>query len=298
MKKLIFVLGPTAVGKTAFAIDLAKKLNTEIISADSRQIFKEMKIGTARPSLQEISEINHHFVASNSIFDNYNASTYEFEAIEKIEELFQTRENLIVAGGSGLYVDAILYGIDDLPSIDKNIRAEFQQKFEDEGIESIRFLLKNLDPETYKNVDLKNPKRILKAIEITVQTGKPYSEFLTGNKKKRNFETEIIVLNRQRDNLHKRINNRVDEMIRNGLIEEAKSLYEYKTLVALKTVGYRELFEYFDGKIDLETALELIKRNTRRYAKRQITWFKRYPNAHWIDITNGYDLDEVFKLIF
>ncbi|MEA3450689.1 MAG: tRNA (adenosine(37)-N6)-dimethylallyltransferase MiaA, partial [Bacteroidota bacterium] len=264
MNKLFFVIGPTAVGKTSFAIDLANKLDTEIISSDSRQIFKEMKIGTARPTEVELSKAKHHFIATHSIFDYYNASKYEFEAISLIENLFQHKENLIVAGGSGLYIDAILFGIDDLPTIEKELRDDLQKKYEDEGIESLRFMLKNLDPETYKKVDLRNSKRILKALEISIQTGKPYSSFLTGQKKKRNFEPIIIVLNQDRQKLHQRINLRVDQMIEQGLENEARELFRHRGLVPLKTVGYKELFDYFDKNTDFETAVELIKRNTRR----------------------------------
>jgi tRNA dimethylallyltransferase len=275
-KKLIVVAGPTAVGKTEYAIKLAKEIETEIISADSRQIYKEMKIGTARPTPEELAQVKHHFIATHSVTEYYNASKYEFEAIELIENLFKKYDNLVVAGGSGLYIDAILFGIDDLPTIDQNIRRELQEKFQNEGLESLRFMLKKLDPVYYDRVDLKNPKRILKALEVAIQTGKPYSSFLTGKAKKRNFEFEIIILNKERNVLHERINKRVDIMIENGLIDEARNLLKYRHLTPLKTVGYRELFDFFDNKIDLQTAIELIKRNTRRYARRQITWFKKY----------------------
>ncbi len=275
-KKLIVVAGPTAVGKTEYAIKLAKEIETEIISADSRQIYKEMKIGTARPTPEELAQVKHHFIATHSVTEYYNASKYEFEAIELIEKLFKKYDNLVVAGGSGLYIDAILFGIDDLPTIDQNIRRELQEKFQNEGLESLRFMLKKLDPVYYDRVDLKNPKRILKALEVAIQTGKPYSSFLTGKAKKRNFEFEIIILNKERNVLHERINKRVDIMIENGLIDEARNLLKYRHLTPLKTVGYRELFDFFDNKIDLQTAIELIKRNTRRYARRQITWFKKY----------------------
>ena len=295
MNRLIFVVGPTAVGKTTFAIDLANKLDTEIISSDSRQIYKEMSIGTARPTKDELSSAKHHFIATHSIFDYYNASKYEFETIAVIEKLFQQKENVVIAGGSGLYIDAILYGIDDLPTIDKDLRDDLQKKYEDEGIENLRFMLKNLDPETYKKVDLRNSKRILKALEISIQTGKPYSSFLTGQKKKRNFEPLVIILNRDRQELHERINLRVDEMMKQGLENEARKLLENRLLSPLKTVGYRELFDYFDGNITKERAVELIKRNTRRYARRQITWFKKYEKATWIDITNGYDIDKILN---
>jgi tRNA dimethylallyltransferase len=292
MKKLIVIAGPTAVGKTDFAINLAQKLETEIISCDSRQIFKEIKIGTARPSDEELKKVKHHFIASHSIFDYYNASMYEVEALKLTEKLFSKYDNLILAGGSGLYINALLFGIDDLPTIDPNLRHELQIKFETEGIESIRLMLKSLDPAYYKKVDLKNHKRILKALEVSIQTGKPYSSFLTGQKKKRNFEYQIIVLNRDRQILHQRINQRVDIMIDNGLLEEAKSLFQYRYLSPLKTVGYRELFDYFDGKTDLKTAIDLIKRNTRRYARKQITWFKKYQNAFFLNLDGDISIDD------
>ncbi len=283
-KKLIVVAGPTAVGKTSYAIELAKKLQTEIISADSRQIFKEMKIGTARPSDEELRQVKHHFIASHSVTEYYNASKYELEAIALIEKLFEKYDNLVVAGGSGLYIDAILFGIDDLPTIDQNIRNDLQKKFETEGIESLRFMLKKLDPVYYEKVDLKNPKRILKGLEVTIQTGKPYSSFLTGRKKQRSFDTEIIILNRDREILYQRINQRVEVMIKAGLIDEARNLLKFRDLTPLKTVGYRELFDYFDGNTELETAIDLIKRNTRRYARKQLTWFRKYENAKWVEL--------------
>ena len=291
MKKIIVITGPTAVGKTKFAIELAKKMKTEIISADSRQIYKEMKIGTARPTDEELKQIKHYFIATHSILDYYNASKYEFEALDLIEKLFENRDNLIVAGGSGLYINAILFGIDDLPEIDSQLRIELQRKFQNEGLESIRLMLKTLDPVTYEKTDLKNPKRILKALEVSIQTGKPYSSFLTGKPKKRNFDFQIFVLNRERKNLYDRINKRVEIMIKEGLVDEAHKLYKHRELTPLKTVGYRELFDYFEEKISLEEAIDLIKRNTRKYARRQLTWFRRYTNAIWIDVEN----DDVLK---
>ncbi len=293
MKKLIVITGPTAVGKTIFAIELAKKLNTEIISADSRQIFKEMRIGTARPTDEELNQVKHYFVATHSVSEYYNASKYEFEAIPLIEKLLEKHQTLIVAGGSGLYIDAILYGIDDLPEIDPQLRKELQEKFQKEGLESIRLMLKTFDPVTYEKIDLKNPKRILKALEVSIQTGKPYSSFLTGKKKKRNFDHKIFVLNRDREILYDRINKRVEIMVKQGLVDEARKLYPYRDLTPLKTVGYREIFDYFDGKISLDEAIDLIKRNTRKYARRQLTWFRRYPDAVWIDV----EKDDVLEII-
>ena len=293
MKKIFFVIGPTAVGKTSFGIKLAKELKTEIISADSRQIFKEMRIGTARPTDKELAQIKHHFIANKSIFDYYNASKYEFEAIDLSKKLFEKYDNLVVVGGSGLYIEALLYGIDDLPDIDPFIRQNLIEKYEKEGIESLRFELKKIDPETYKKIDLKNSQRILKALEITIQTGKKYSSFLTGNRKKRQFDTELIALNMDREILYNRINKRVDLMLKEGLIEEVRNLYPHKNLTSLKTVGYRELFDFFDNNITEEKAIELIKQNSRRYAKRQITWFKRYKNANWINVSDNFDIRQI-----
>jgi len=295
MNRLIVLTGPTAVGKTKYSIELAHSLKTELVSADSRQIYSEMSIGTAKPTLEELSLAKHHFIANHSITENYNASSYEFEAIELIDKLFETHENLILTGGSGLYIDAVLYGIDDLPTIEKEIRDELEQKFQNEGIESLRFMLKQIDPESYRKVDLRNPKRILKALEVTIQTGKPYSQFLTGRSKSRNFEPVIIILNRERQELHNRINKRVDLMIEQGLLDEAKALYKHKELTPLKTVGYRELFDYFDGKTDLETAIELIKRNTRRYARRQLTWFRKYESAIWLEINDNFSIQKILE---
>ncbi len=291
-KTIYFVIGPTAIGKTKFAIELADYLKTEIISADSRQIFKEMNIGTARPTPKELATVKHHFIANKSIFDYYNASKYEFEALDLADELFEKYNNIVVVGGSGLYIDALLFGIDDLPTVDTEIRQMFQQKFDNEGIESIRFELKKLDPEWYKKVDLKNHKRILKALEVSFQTGKPYSSFLTGKPKKRNFKPVLIGLNTDRKILHNRINKRVDIMVKQGLINEAEALIEHKNLIPLKTVGYRELFDFFDGKTNKETAIELIKRNSRRYARRQLTWFRKYEKVVWLDILNDCELNK------
>ena len=295
MKKLIVITGPTAVGKTKFAIELAKNLNTEIISADSRQIYKEMKIGTARPTDEELKLIKHFFISTHSVTEYYNASKYEFEAIHLIEKLFEKHELLIIAGGSGLYIDAILYGIDDLPEIDPQLRHQLQVKFQKEGLESIRLMLKTLDPVTYEKIDLKNPKRILKALEVSIQTGKPYSSFLTGKKKQRNFNHKIFVLNRERESLYDRINKRVEIMVEQGLVEEARKLYPYRELTPLKTVGYRELFDYFENKISLSEAIDLIKRNTRKYARRQLTWFRRYPDAIWVDVEKDDVLNKIIE---
>ena len=274
MGKLIVITGPTAVGKTSFAISMAKDLNTEIISCDSRQMYREMRIGTAVPADEELAAVKHHFIGNLSIHDYYNVSMFEQECLQLLDNLFLKYETVIMTGGSGLYIDAVCRGIDDFPSVDAEIRKTVTGWFETEGIEYLRRQLKMLDPEHYAKVDLRNHKRIMKAIEICLQTGNPYSSFLTAQERKRPFEIEKILLNRPREELFERINRRTTMMMELGLLEEAQKLYPYRRLNALNTVGYKELFEHFDGRHDLDTAIELIRRNTRRYAKRQMTWFK------------------------
>ncbi len=278
---LVVIIGPTAIGKTDLSIYLAQKLATEIISADSRQFYKELKIGTAVPDNAQLKAVKHHFIGNKSIHDYYNASSFEFEVINLLKKLFLKKNQVIMVGGSGMYVDAVCKGIDDLPEIDMEIRNSLIKKFETEGIESLRFELKRLDPDYYAIADLKNPKRLLKALEITLQTGKPYSTFRTKTIKKRNFNILKIGLNMDREKLYERIELRVDKMIENGLIDEAKQFIKYKNLNSLNTVGYKELFPYIEGEYSLERAIELIKRNTRRYAKRQLSWFKRDKEINW-----------------
>ncbi len=278
---LIVIIGPTAIGKTDLSIYLAQKLAAEIISADSRQFYKELKIGTAVPDNAQLKAVKHHFIGNKSIHDYYNASSFEFEVINLLKKLFLKTNQVIMVGGSGMYVDAVCKGIDDLPEIDMEIRNSLIKKFETEGIESLRFELKRLDPDYYAIADLKNPKRLLKALEITLQTGKPYSTFRTKTIKNRDFNILKIGLNMDREKLYERIELRVDKMIENGLIDEAKQFIKYKNLNSLNTVGYKELFPYIEGEYSLERAIELIKRNTRRYAKRQLSWFKRDKEINW-----------------
>lgn len=289
-KYLIIILGPTGIGKTNLSIDIAKHFDTEIVSSDSRQIYKELKIGTAVPSNEQLRAVNHHFIGNKSIFDYYNVSMYEIEVNYFLEEFYKNNSIALLVGGSGMYIDAVCYGIDDLPSIDFEIRNHLQQKFENEGIESLRFELKRLDPEHYKKVDLKNPKRILKALEICLQTGKSYTSFLTNPKKHRIFKTIKIGLNRNREELHNIINQRVDTMISEGLVKEAKQFYEHKNLNSLNTVGYKEFFAHFAGEYDLNTAIELLKRNTRRYARRQLTWFNKDKEINWFEPNNKSEI--------
>ncbi len=281
MKKLIVIVGPTAVGKTDLSIKIAKQLNTVIISADSRQIYKELKIGTAVPSDEQLNAVKHYFIGNKSIHDYYNVSLFEMEVLELLNELFKEKDTVLMVGGSTLYIDTVCYGIDDFPRVDPEIRKSLMNRLETEGIESLRFDLKRLDPEHYKTVDLKNHKRILKALEICIMTGKPYSEQLTHSRKVRDFEIQKIGLNREREELFANINSRVVKMIDEGLIEEAKSFYQFKNLNSLNTVGYKELFAHFDGQCTQEQAIEQIKVNTRRYAKRQITWFKKDETMQW-----------------
>lgn len=282
MKHLIIITGPTASGKTDLAVTLAEHFDTEIISADSRQIFKEMRIGTAVPDDEVLHRVKHHFIQTRSVKEYYNAFMYETEVIDLLEQqLFVNHDVAIMCGGSMMYVDAVCNGIDLIPDPDMAVRNRLWQQFENEGIEPLRQQLLQLDPEYYKICDLNNHKRIIKALEVSIQTGKPYSSFRTGNKKQRSFSIIKIGVNYPREILHQRINQRVDKMIGEGLLDEARSLYSLKHLNSLNTVGYRELFDFFDNKTSLETAVELIKRNTRRYARKQISWFNGDKDLTW-----------------
>jgi tRNA dimethylallyltransferase len=293
-KTLVIILGPTAVGKTALSIQVARHLKTEIISADSRQIYKELQIGTALPCSQELHTVKHHLIQTHSIHQYYNASQFEIEALEIIQDLFLKKDTIVMTGGSMLYLDVVCNGIDDLPEIDQDIRSEITLRFEKEGIDPLRRELKIIDPEYYQVCDLKNHKRIMHALEIYFMTGKKYSSYRINTKKERDFEILKIGLNTERGALHERINKRVDQMIIDGLVDEAWTVYPYKNLNSLNTVGYRELFEYFDNKISLETAIELIKRNSRRYARRQLTWFKKDTEINWFDTD---DLSDVIPFV-
>jgi len=298
MNKILLVIGgPTAVGKTEIAIRLAKKIGTEIISADSRQIYKELNIGTAKPNIEELSTVKHHFISTHSIHNYYNASMFEIEVLELLNTLFKQYDKVIMVGGSGLYIDAVCKGIDDLPTIDPEIRKNLTERYKNEGIESLRMEIKRIDPQYYEKVDLANHKRILKALEVYYMTGRPFSTFLTSQIKHRNFRIIKVALNRKRDLLHSIINQRVDKMINQGLIEEAKELYPFKYLNALNTVGYKELFAYFDNKMSLEEAIEKIKRNTRQYARRQISWFNRFNEYKWFDPDDSDIIEQISALL-
>ncbi len=272
-KNLIVIAGPTAVGKTALSIELAKFYNCPIISADSRQFYKEMSIGTAKPTKEEMQDISHYFIDNISIHDTYNVGQFEREAIKCIETLFKDHEQLILVGGSGLYINAILNGVDEFEEIPAHIREQLIKDYEEKGLTYLQEELKQKDEVYYNQVDLNNPQRIMRALEVCIHTQKPYSSFRTKEKKQRSFDAINILINTDREILYNRINKRVDIMMQNGLLEEVKALYPHKHLNALNTVGYKELFDFIDGKCTLEEAVNLIKQNSRRYAKRQLTWF-------------------------
>lgn len=282
-KYLVVLAGPTAVGKTDVSITLAKHFNTEIISADSRQFYKELQIGAAPPEQEQLDTIKHHFVGFKSITDYYNVSQFEQDVLKILPELFGKNPIVILTGGSGLYIDAVCKGIDDMPDHDPELRKKLIERLEKEGVESLRMELKKLDPESYNNVDLRNKNRVFRALEMCLLTGKPYSGFLLKSTKERPFNIIRVAINMNRASLHDRINRRVDLMMEKGLESEARELFPYRSNNALKTVGYKELFEYFDGLHTKEVAIELIKRNTRRYARRQISWFNRNNDYTWFD---------------
>ncbi len=287
MNYLITIIGPTAIGKTALSIALAKHYNCEILSCDSRQFYKEMKIGTAVPSEQELLLAKHHFIQNKSILDNYTVGDFEKEAIETLDVLFKKNNVAIMVGGSGLYVDSVLYGLDDFPPTTDLIRAKVKNEYELHGLDYLKETLKKLDFDFYQKTalenpqTLENPQRMMRFAEVCLQTGKPYSSFLNKVNTVRNFKPILIGLEAERSEIYDRINQRVNAMIDDGLLDEVKQLIKYKSLNALQTVGYKELFDYLDGKINLETAIESIKQHTRNFAKRQLTWFKRYNEAKW-----------------
>lgn len=293
-KTLVILLGPTGIGKTDLSIDLAKQLNSPIISCDSRQFYKELKIGTAIPTNEQLNRIKHYFIGNKSVSDYYNVFLFETEAITLINNLFKKQNALLMVGGSGMYVDVICHGIDDIPDIDPELRKDVIVKYEQDGIDNLRFDLKKMDPEYYKSVDLRNKNRMLRAIEVKLQTGKTLSSFRRSRKKNREFNILKIGLERDRKELYERINRRVDLMVQDGLIQEAHEMLKYKKFNALNTVGYKELFEFFDDTISQEKAIDLIKRNSRRYAKRQITWFRRDKDIHWF---NPQDQNKIIEFV-
>ena len=303
-KKLIIILGPTAVGKTNYSIETALKYDSPIISCDSRQIYREMSIGTAVPSAEQLAAVQHYFIHSHTVTELYTAGKYELEALDLINRLFdEGHETLVMAGGSGFYVDALVNGLDDFPSADLELRNELMTRLKEEGVESLRAQLHKLDPQSYNVIDIANGQRVVRALEVCLMTGKPFSSFKTNQLKKRDFEIEKIGLTRSRDVLYDRINRRVIQMIDDGLVEEVRSVEQYRNLAALQTVGYKEIFDWFDyeaglvstegwgpttpgdGPVtSLDRAVELIQRNTRHYAKRQLSYWKRDKDIRWLEL--------------
>ncbi|GGG99289.1 tRNA dimethylallyltransferase [Polaribacter pacificus] len=294
-KTLIVIVGPTAIGKTALSIQLAQHFKTEILSCDSRQFYKEMTIGTAVPSTDELEAAKHHFIQNRSVFEDYNVGQFEVDALKKITEIFSTNSTAIMVGGSGLYIDAVVKGLDSFPKVDPSIRVQLNEQLENKGIESLQMQLKELDLKSYNTIALDNPHRLIRALEICIGSNQPYSSFINKDKKQRKFNILKIGLEADRSVLYDRINQRVDLMVEAGLFEEALELHKFKDLNALQTVGYREPFAYFDGLISKEKAIEEIKKNSRRFAKRQLTWFRKDPEIVWF----AYDKDfnEISKTV-
>ena len=298
-KMLLYITGPTGIGKSKMSLLLAKKLKTEIISSDSRQFYKEMTIGTAVPSKEELKQVKHHFIQHKSIFDNYNINDYNRDVDSLIKILSKKKKYIVLVGGSNLYLKSIIYGLDNIPKTPNELREKLNFEFKTKGIEYIQQLLKKLDINYYKNVDLQNHRRIIRALEVSIFTKKPFSSFLKGTKKEK-YKHHSIVLNLDRDILYKRINNRVDYMFENRLIDEVKKLFEYKDLNPLNTIGYKELFNYLNGDCSIEKSVEQIKMNSRRFAKKQYTWLNNNGNHIWLDAskTSQSNINTLFQKIF
>lgn len=294
-RHLITIIGPTAIGKTNLAIKIADYFKTEIVSADSRQFYKEMNIGTAKPSNSELNSIKHHLINNKSINDNYNISDYEKDALKSIKSIFNKNDAAILVGGSGLYINTVLYGLDEIPGISDEIRSSLYLDLELKGIKKLQEELKLLDPASYSDIDINNPRRLIRALEVSISTGKSYSSFLKKKKKERDFNIIVLGINQERSELYNKINTRVDNMIESGLINEVKELYNLKGLNALNTIGYREVFNYIEDKYSLDECINEIKKNTRRYAKRQLTWFKSIDNVEWI--TPDYNFEKIIAYI-
>lgn len=294
-KTLIYLAGPTGVGKTKVSIALAKMFNTSIISCDSRQFYKEMKIGTAVPTEKELEEVPHYFIHNRSIKEPYTVADFEKEALEKIDQLFKKTDVLIMVGGSGMYADSVMFGLDQFPEVSDEVRNQLRLFYQTHGLTGLQELLREKDPKHYARVDRNNPVRLLRALEVCIASDKPYSSFLGQTKEARNFISKMVILHRPRTLLYDKINLRVDQMVADGLVEEVKQLIPYKELSSLQTVGYKELFQHFEGQSSLEEALNEIKKNTRRYAKRQITWFKKYENA--LSYPADASVDEIYELL-
>ena len=282
-KYLITVLGPTAIGKTKLGIQLAEHFETEVLSADSRQFYREMRIGTAVPSDEELARVRHHFIQDRSVLEDYNVGSFEQDAIELLEDKFRTRKVMVMVGGSGLYVDAVLNGLDEFPEVDASVREKLVELLDEKGLEPLQEMLQKLDPVSYERIDIQNRQRIVRALEICIGTGKPFSSFWMNRRKERSFRSIKIGLRADRQLVYRRINERVDLIMEQGLLEEARRLYPHRDLNALQTVGYRELFSHFDGDLSLEEAVSEIKKNTRRFAKRQGTWFRKDEDITWFD---------------
>lgn len=293
-KYLIVIAGPTAAGKTALSIDIAKELHTVVVSADSRQFFREMQVGTARPTDAEMQGVTHYFMGTHSVEEDYNVGKYEAEAMKLLTELFRTRDAVVLCGGSGLYIDALCNGMDELPEADERTREELTALLDEQGLPALQEMLKEKDPVYYEQVDLKNPHRLIRALEVCITSGMPYSQLRKGARREREFEVIKIGINMERQQLYERINQRVDEMMRNGLVEEAMRVYPFRHRNALQTVGYKEMFDHLEGKTDLPTAIDLIKQNTRRFAKRQLTWFRRDEQMKWF---GPWEKEEIMQYI-
>ena len=294
-KHLITIIGPTGIGKTNLAIKIANYFKTEIVSADSRQFYKEMNIGTAKPSNSELNSIKHHLINNKSINDDYNISDYEKDALKSINSIFNKNDIAILVGGSGLYINTILYGLDEIPEISNDTRILLYLDLELKGIKKLQDQLKLLDPVSHDAIDINNPRRLIRALEVSISTGKSYSSFLKKKKKKRDFNIIVLGINQDRSELYNKIDTRVDNMVERGLINEAKELYSLKSLKALNTIGYSEVFNYIENKYSLEECISEIKKNTRRYAKRQLTWFKSIDKVEWI--TPEYDFEKIIAHI-
>lgn len=294
-KTLVVIAGPTAIGKTDLTIELARHFETEIISADSRQIYKELNIGTAVPAIGQLNQVKHHFIHHRSIHQPYNASMYEREVLSKLENIFRDYDVIFMTGGSGMYIEAVCSGIDAMPDIKPKIRELVKERLKNEGLYTLQKELLNIDPDYYYNTDTKNPVRIQRGIEMYLQTGQPFSAFRNRKNQQRSFKIVRIALDMDREMLHNRINKRVDVMMDAGLLDEVKSVYSYKGLVSLNTVGYSELFRYLDGDVNLEEAVGLIKRNTRRYARKQFSWFRRNNETIWFNPENKQQIIEYIQ---
>ena len=289
MKTLLVLLGPTGVGKTEWSIRVAEQLGCPIISADSRQVYKGMTIGTAAPNKEQLHRVKHYFIGKLLPEEYYSASEFEMDVLKLLEELYKKHNTVVMVGGSMMYIDAVCKGIDDIPTIDEKLRADLNELYEKEGLDPIRRQLKILDPVFYNEVDLKNPKRVIHALEICLMSGKPYSSLRTNPNKKRPFKIIKVGFNRDREELYERINMRVDEMIEEGLIEEARNFFPKRHLNSLNTVGYKELFEYFEGNYTLDLAIDKIKQHSRNYARKQLSWFRRSKDIHWINLSKESD---------